>query len=314
MEGSHVENLADLAPPEWREKPEFETARFRFFPTGIAVGSPQSEIVRELFPLIAKLSAHPVGFAIVQLGEGTKFRVFATEVFYSAGQRQLLALAGERDMLPGDYMVIFSPVVTTGTSVDESPAEDAINACRGLMTSLFGHAAADTPAYSCDSYLREVRTSLPSPTIENFPPVGTYAFVERGELATLGERVAIHLDDALRRRLETAFLFIGSAAAVVDPAIRLVNTWIALEVACGSRGKAEEAIKAASRDNETYLRLKTARDEFFHQGKRRGLKTDDERVAHAALMNVLLAQYRLPLAIISPMRSREQDSTIEASD
>jgi hypothetical protein len=300
-ESRKVENLADLVPSEWRQNTDFQTARFRFFPTGIAINSEQAKLARELHPLVSKFAAHPVSFAILNISEVTNFHSLSAEISYVDGKRLMSVLTGERRMVPGDYMVIFSPIVTTNGQSKEGTTEDAINVCRGVLAATFGHASVDVPAYSCDSYLREVRTSLVSSTIENFPSVAAYTFIETQKIASLVERLDEHIDTSLRDRLETAFLLVGTAAAAVDSTLRLVNTWIALEVACGSRGKAKEALKLTTKDPDTYTRLKRARDDFFHKGSRRGFSPDDERVVHAALLNTLLQHYRLGTTAVLPM-------------
>ncbi|MDX2274056.1 MAG: hypothetical protein NW206_01285 [Hyphomonadaceae bacterium] len=290
-----VENLADLAPPEWKDSASgFNYARFRFFPSGIAVDSAEVEVLKSLFPLLGLISTHPVRFTLVKTDDGTKFRAVSTQICHRDGQRHVLTEFGEKEIPSGAYLVVFSPVpILPDSRSNDGKAEQAISVCRGLATAALGHTAAEKAIYTCDSYLREVRTTISADTIENFISVERYCYLDTETLRDISTAMRTHLKPDVRERFETALMLLGSATAVIDSTIRLMHTWIALEVASGSRGKAEEAVKlTTSGDGTPYQRIKDARDDLFHRGKRPTLSSSDERIVHAALINVLLGYYR----------------------
>lgn len=286
----------DAAIPEsWRSNEKYHSVLVKLFPSAIHARSECLDVLDALNEVGNSLSTHPVRLVLISIE--TKNEVFRVETTKHYQQGQAIVLQNvSKPVLPfGEYLAALSPVARRPDgSDDDATAEQAIRLFRGIVTAGLGHAAANQPVASYASKLREEGVSFAGDVIENFIGPDRHNFLREAALREWSKRMETHLPPELAGRAATAFRILGAAAGVIDSAVRVVNTWTALEVAAGSWGKADEALNAMAKKMglATASQLKNARNDFVHNGILPSVSEEEERVAKAAIFAIVSSYYR----------------------
>jgi len=282
--------------PEWLDDTKYVSVLAHFCPSAVFPDTASHLRIKPLRSLIRSIARHPVDFKSISFSVDNFIKGLEATRFYQEGE-DLIETVEVRKRLPaGNYFVFLSPVIQTEDGVTfEGVAEGAISFARGVVTSLLGHAAAEPALASCEDQLHQPGTSYRSRKIENFALPDDHAFLSTEQLAELGLKMATHIQREHRDRAETAFRLLGAAAGIVDPSIRIINTWTALEVVSGSSGAAQNAIRkvCSSKGNEAASRIYEIRNDLVHRGRLGIMTPSDERVLKAAIFGVICEYYRL---------------------
>lgn len=293
-----ISTFLDLIPAPWKTRDEYQRAIMCFFPSAIYQWEGSLENALQLKKIVEAISSHPVGFNPITLAHDNELPFPRAFIGYKEGT-PFLGSKLEKAVFPaGDYLAIFSPIPIQ----NEGEAREAIAVCRGILTAGLGHAIAEKAIGETHIHLHDDKTSYASEVVERFLPPKDHVFFQTSSARELGDRILRHIPEELRRRLRTAFLFIGTAAGVTDPTVRFANLWIALEVACGSSGKATAALAAIAGPSldQACRTIRNARHDLFHKGQEYILSRDEERLMKAAIFHSVAEFYNVAEFIAPP--------------
>ena len=285
----------DLIPPSWRNASEYNRTMFVFCPSSF-MKTPIADVVLPINRACSKLSGHPVAAHFVGFEQGPKFAEMRSFISYQEGERRWNNKIENVQLPPGEYCVIVSPFYAGERGEQlEHDARMAICMCRGFITSLYGTSIAERPVAELHIHQTDGKISTVSDVIENYIEPAEYACLSAGDIGILADRIDNFFPEEQRVRFETAFRFIERTAFPADRNVRFSNAWTALEVACGSRGKAEAQVSELCGTDrpDLFRKLKTARDDLLHSGKDFEMSADEERTLRAAVLAALLGRFNL---------------------
>lgn len=288
-------DLRDFSPSHWFNDNGIKEVLYVFFPTSmieqkLELGGGLSN------KTLSKLFGHPIKLITIELRDGLKKQDVRFSQTYSAKGLDVHADVGESSLLPGHYLVALTPIRLTpdGSSIDEI-AYSTILSSVGMLCARLGHTAVLERALELRYSTSKDEQSQTSQLFENYWPPSDVQHVAHSDYVDLLSALYKHCPKDLRQRLKTAFKFLGNTAGRVDPLYRFANAWIALEVICGSSGKALQALKkvAPPELEKDADRIKSARDGLFHKGAEYHMSYHEEHWIFAAIYWHISSFYRL---------------------
>lgn len=193
---------------------------------------------------------------------------------------------------PGAYLLLFAPLRSEGGTTHEGEANEALDECRGMLTTIFGHTAAHSLAFEVRlDPSQEDKITFTSPAFEAHTWPSQWEVFEHKSLIALGKALE-EADPDLKRRAATALRFIGRSTNDLDRVIRFSHAWIALE--CVAGGSKEASLWLTSLHPEIDLaikRLKNMRNFLFHDGISPDFTPDDERFVLSCVIGLLMSYF-----------------------
>ena len=268
MSESEKFDLRTLAPSEWFEDDNVSEVLFVFFPTSaiwqdVRLGGPAARSA------MSAVIEYPISFAAVELPEGLQARDFRMRFTYSSSGMNVNADLRENHIDAGHYLILMTPIfLSPKGGTQDGRSYTAILSGIGWLCARFGHTIALNRALELRFSTSEERQSQTSEVFENFWLPSNFEHFDADKYTLLLEKVGKYCTPELRQRLRTGFRFLGNTVGKVDPLYRFANAWIALEVVCGSSGKALQALNAIAPKefSDDAKRIKDARDDLFHKG------------------------------------------------
>lgn len=303
MTKREIGNLRELIPEEWSSDWQHNQVLLQICSSSVFGDAPYSGVVRAAAKLAAHMLDHPATARSISVGEENVAPDPWLDLVFKSGKMQVRGeIDRKKKLYPGDYLAFLSPIPRSGDSTQDGIAKDAITTFRGLLTTVLGHTIAFPPVSEIQLPVTGEGHSFVSPTFEMHIGPTEHGLIAEEHVTELLERMTHHCPPEKRQRWLTAFKFVGSAAGIVDQTVRLTNTWIALEVACGGRGNAETALRRVTKQkfSKAYMRIKDGRDGLFHHGRAFHLSQSDELLMKAAIIESICECFNIADCVVIP--------------
>lgn len=288
-------DLRLLAPQEWFSEPATPEVLFVFFPTSALIAKLRLE--PEMFSKAAsQFIGHAISIVVVDIPEDFPARTTDIQLFLNASGMNVSADFETKNIKAGHYLLAMTPIrANEKGATEDGRAYSTILSAIGMLCAKFGHSIAFERALELRFSTADDRQSQTSQVFENFWEPARVSQMSPEIYTKLLEKLILYCPAELKQRLRTGFRFLGNTVGKVDPLYRFANAWIALEVICGSAGKAVQALEAIAPSNIKVhaRRIKDARDELFHNGVVYQMSYHEEHWMFAAMFWHLAQYYNL---------------------